>query len=512
MASENSIENPKGASLGLFDVAICIYLALPSLVFCSWFKPPIAALLALALAYGAYQTLKGTEWRRTNLSRAPLAWLALLSLAWVSLGGAGHFFYANFDWFTRDAILRDLSLAGWPPSYPTTDAAPLILRAPLGYYLPAALVGTWGGIQAADIALWLWTSVGFFLLLGAAVTMFATSRQRVICTILVVGFSGMDLAGYALTRGTLPRVTEHIEWWAGFAQYSANSTLLFWVPNHALPAWLTTILILRHWRQPALARIAPLLGSCVPLWSPLAALGTLPFFLAGIDWRRDLASLLSQRALLPLATVALVSARYLTAGAEHIPSGWLFAYADQGNQVLNLYLLLCLLEFGLLCMVLARLRSFDLRVAIAAIVLCLLPLYKFGYGNDIVMRASIPALLVLAMATVRPLTSSGPLAWRGTLGAILAIGGMGAMQEPLRAVLWPRWEPTGLSLVEVAERITRERGESALPTTYVTHLRQPDLRSMLRAPSPVLGTPTPDRGTSAAGNDGRAADAATKQP
>ncbi len=60
--------------------------------------------------------------------------------------------------------------------------------------------------------------------------------------------------------------------------------------------------------------------------------------------------------------------------------------------------------------------------------------------------------------------------------------------------------------------LARQNQVAFAPTTYVTHLRQPDLRSMLRAPSPVLGTPTPDRGTSAAGNDGRAADAATKQP
>lgn len=485
MASAQMIDTGRESRLGLLDAAVCIYLALPTLLFAAWFKVPVAAMMAAALSYGAYQILKDTDWHRTGLSRASLSLLALISLAWVSLGGAGHFFYANFDWFTRDAILRDLSLTGWPPSYPTTDVTPLILRAPIGYYLPAAVVGSWGGFGAADIALWLWTSLGVFLLLASAVSMFVGSLQRAICATLVLGFSGMDLAGYALTRGTLPQLTEHIEWWAGFAQYSANSTLLFWVPNHALPGWLSTILILRHWRQPELARVAPLLGSCVPLWSPLAALGTLPFFLAGIDWRRDLARLLSPRAFFPLAVVALVSARYLTIGAEHIPSGWLFAVAGQQGVVLNLYLLLCLLEFGLLCMVLARLRSFDLKVAIAAILLCLLPLYRFGYGNDIVMRASIPALLVLAMSAVKALTSNGAPAWRGTLGAILVIGCAGAMQEPLRAVLWPRWEPTGLSLVEVSERVTQARGEAALPSTYVAHLRQHDLSLLMRAPATV---------------------------
>ena len=363
MSSRNVTSASRKPGLGLFDAAICLYLALPTLIFCAWFEPVVAAILAAALGYGAYRSLKHADWRRIDLPGSTMAWLLPLAMAWVSLGGAGHLFYANFDWFTRDAILRDLSLSGWPPEYPTAGTSPLILRAPLGYYLPAATVGAIWNIQAADIALYIWTCLGFYLLLSAALSMFETTAQRVACAVLLLGFGGMDLAGYALIRGTLPQLGEHIEWWAGFAQYSANSTLLFWVPNHALPAWLATILILRHWRKPELAGIAPLLGSCVPLWSPLAALGTLPFFLVGIDCRRDLGRLLSIRSFLPLAVVALVSARYLTIGADRIPGGWLLAIARKEDVVLNLYLLLCLLEFGLLCMVLARLRAFGLQAA-----------------------------------------------------------------------------------------------------------------------------------------------------
>ena len=475
----------RAPGLTLWDGAICLYLALPTLVFCTWFRPAVAALLVAAVVCGLIFSLKQVQWTRGELPSRTVGWLALLSIAWVSLGGAGHFFYANFDWLTRDAILRDLAHTGWPPSYPTTEAHPLILRAPLGYFLPAAVVGALAGLHAADMMLFAWTSLGFFLLLAAAMPLFTTTKQRVVCLLVLLLFSGMDLAGYALVRGAIPVPGEHLEWWAGFAQYSANTTLLAWVPNHALPAWLTTIVIIRHWRQRELAMVAPVFGACVPLWSPLAALGTVPFFLAGIDWRRDLPQLLRARVFLPLALVALVSARYLSIGSQHIPGGWLLALASREDVVLNLYLLLCLLEFGLLCMVLARLRAFGLQVAIAAALLCVLPLYRFGYGNDIVMRASIPALLVLAIASAKALVSPGPRIWRGTLATLLAIGALGALQEPIRALLGQRWQPTGLSLVEVSERLTGGRGEAAMPTTYVSHLDQPDLAWMLRDPSQV---------------------------
>lgn len=473
------------SGLTFFDVAICLYLAAPVLVFCLWFKPPFAILLAILSGASMTQALAGARWRELELRPRFLLLLAAIALVWVALGGGGHFFFANHDWLTRDAVLRDLALTGWPPSYPTANAAPLILRAPIGYYLPASLVGKAWGLNAADLALYVWTSVGFFLTLAGAVRLFVKPFQRTICLLLLLLFGGMDLPGHVMFWRAIPEWGQHLEWWSGFAQYSSNSTLLFWVPNHAIPAWLTTLLILRHWRMPELARIAPLLGSCVPFWSPLAALGSVPFFLVGIDWRRHAWTLLSMRRFLPSALVALVCARYLTMGAAHIPGGWLFDGTERGDAFANVYAVFCLLEFGILSLVLLRLRAFGLAQAVAALILCLLPLYRFGYGNDFVMRASIPALLVLALASVDALTKPGNPLWRGVLAAVLMIGAAGASQEPVRALLLQTWKPTGMTLQEVSERVTPEKGEAALPHTYVTHLQDAGAARVLRTPSRV---------------------------
>lgn len=37
---------------------------------------------------------------------------------------------------------------------------------------------------------------------------------------------------------------EHIDFWCGIAQYSSMSTLLFWVFNQAIYAWLILCIIL----------------------------------------------------------------------------------------------------------------------------------------------------------------------------------------------------------------------------------------------------------------------------
>jgi hypothetical protein len=468
--------DPRARPLSALDAAACAYLALPVLIFCAWFRWPVAALFALLALLGWRNAFAGRRPARWEIGARTAAALFAFALAWTATGGIGHFLHANSDWPTRDAVLRDLARTPWPPAY-ELGAHPLILRAPVGYYLPASLVGSLLGVRAADIALYLWTAAGFALFLGLATTLFEKPAQRALACVVLVAFGGLDYAGFTLVEQRWPAPGEFIGWWAGSVQYSSNAALLFWVPNHALPAWLATLLVLRHWRAPALARIAPLCLACVPLWSPLAAVGLLPFLLAGIDWRRSDA-LRALLAGLPWLALAFVEARYLTLDSRTIAAGWLPHWYHDPRRFLILYALFCALEFGVLALVLLRLGADSTPLRLAIAILLLLPLYRFGPSNDLPMRASIPALTVLALATVAPLTGRGPLAWRAALAGLLAIGALGAAQEPERAFLAPRWDPPDLSLA----RLYAGAGEP-LPPHYVARLAPSSaLSRLLREP------------------------------
>ncbi len=474
-------------SLSLLDGLICLFLALPLLLFCAWFKWPFAIALALMTVFGFHQLLQGSRLGHFGIRPGLLLTIVVVAVIWTALAGVGHFFYANSDWLTRDAVLRDLTETAWPPKYESDGPLPLILRAPVGYYLPAAALGSILGLAFADIALYVWTVIGFVLVLCAATTRFSTSTQRWICCGVMIGFGGLDLAGYILNHFALPAPGEHIEWWARFAQYSSNSTLLFWVPNHALPAWLGILLVLRHWRTPALARMAPLLAATIPLWSPLAAIGLAPFFIAGLDWRRDSRKIFSLRTGLPFLGLALLVARFITMDTQAIPGGWAMENFRTAGEFFERYAMFCILEFGILALVLLRLRVFDVQLGTSLLILLALPLYRFGQGNDLVMRSSIPALTVLALATVRPLADAGRSAWRYALMGLLAVGAMGAAQEPWRALLTPRWDFKGQTLGEVSS--PKAHGYAgALPPHYVAILNQPGLLAMLREPSLVRPT------------------------
>ena len=101
-----------------------------------------------------------------------------------------------------------------------------------------------------------------------------------------------------------------------------------------------------------------------------------------------------------------------------------------------------LLEAGFIGAAIFALRPSP-QVALAMIVLALLPLVYFGPGNDLVMRGSIPSLAVLTIFACLALVEHVPdLAGRrkkAALGALLLIGAVTPIAEIARAILLPAW-------------------------------------------------------------------------
>lgn len=475
--------------LDWLDRAICVYLLLPVFLFCLWFTTPFAALLLSLVSYGSYRTLSrskaadpvGIQWRW-------LAAICALSLAWTAILGVGHFFYSNTDWIIRDAVLHDLATTSWPPSYTNDEGASLILRAPVGYYLPSAVIGRLAGVGAANTGLYLWTALGFALFLASACRIFKTGTHRITCVVLLLLFSGMDLLGYIWKARDLPVLGENVEWWLQIIQYPSNPYLMAWVPNHALPAWLGTILILRFWGLPTLSRITPLLSAAILLWSPLAAIGLFPFFLFALNWRRDFRILFSPHTSLPFLPPAVAIGTYLGMDAGAIRHGWQFQYFPSTGAFLYSYTLFCLLEFGMLALILSRLTQFTTATRIAVVVLCLLPIYVYGPYDDLAMRSSIPALAILALACVEPLTEQKRSIWQTLLLCVLAIGMLGSLQEPIRGLVVPNWKPLNKPIPDVI-LIEHDWAAHRFPSHYFAQPDQRGTNRFLRRPGPDNAVP-----------------------
>jgi hypothetical protein len=141
--------------------------------------------------------------------------------------------------------------------------------------------------------------------------------------------------------------------------------------------------------------------------------------------------------------VAGVAGAYLVMGAGDIRSG---VTARAGESMLFFvphYLQFVLLEAGVLWLLLLAVRA-DLLLVVAGLTLWLLPLAVFGPSNDLAMRASIPALVVLAIAAASVLSSPARALQRRVYWPILLVLLLGvptAVMEMTRAVQEPAWKP-----------------------------------------------------------------------
>ncbi len=454
---------------------IGLYLALPVLIFLGgWCKPQYALCLGLLWLIA----LKPLLYLSPRLPPPSLSKEIILTLAiafgWCLFGGAGHFFYANNDWPARDAVLHDLVVGQWPISYTEISGVKVILRAPIGYYLPAALLGKFIGVNTAHYLLFLWTVIGAALFIHIA-TENLHSWKKGLAYLLLVSFSGMDIAGYFFMIDLFS--TEHLEWWAHNFQYSSNTTLLFWVPHHALPGWLIAVLIYRQAYQTNLIYLLPtLIMSCL-LWSPLTAIGLVPFALFSlwhrwhlIDWWRLLAG-----PTWAALVLAIVLAMFLTMDIRDIPTG---EHIKFDAEFYRLYLQFIILEFALLCYLLWCVRITAISV-VAGLTLVMLPLFSFGQANDLVMRASIPALMVLCLFSMDILLNAKRIETvHVSIILVLLIGAITPAHEVIRSIVLPRWSPSLThNLLEV--------NAGNLPAHYFGRLNHTGLKVLFKEPTDI---------------------------
>jgi len=453
--SEPKLMNPEGrVALAPLDLLAIGYLTLPLFIFLiGWFEWWAAAIFVVLSAYALRPMFSGRGGARLPpLTLQQVAIAVGIGCAWTVLGGTDHLFYANFDWHVRDAVFHDLVVSHWPVGYGMHNGHETLLRAPLGFYLPAAVVGKATSLSVGYVALMLWTASGAVLFLLQILSLAeARVRAAFLSVVVVVLFSGADIVGELLNDGPRFRsdwdIAMHLEWWAGTYQYSSVTTQLFWVPNHAFAGWLIIGLLYRCGLTSDLEVILPVLLVTAALWSPLTALGLVPF----VAWRaaehlfkeRSM-KLLHPKNWLPALIVGLAVAAYLTLSAGGVPKGSVLAAWSSGDAVMSLLrqVQFFILEAGLIGLAIFLIRP-SIELIIALTVLALLPAVYLGPNNDLAMRGSIPALIVLAISAFRALLdkSQQPRMWqkKAFLAVMLLVGAMTPIAELSRAIIFPVW-------------------------------------------------------------------------
>jgi hypothetical protein len=456
------------------------YLALPTVVFLAgWIVVPIGPVAAVLVAIAVLALAMRRRSIEPSSAGPSIVPVVVVATAWCVIGGIGHFVFANPDWVVRDAVLVDLVGKPWPVTY-AVDGVATLMRAPIGYFLPAAVVGRLFGIRVAEYALLVWTVVGVALVFAMMLRDRPSPKATAIRLAIFIAFSGMDIVGQ-IAHYKPYSIGDHLEWWAFLFQYSSITTQLFWVPNHALPGWIAIAWLLGQ--DPRRLPVGPaiLFVAFAPLWSPLTTIGIAP--IVGVALLRQWAAersplvfraLLDWRMVVPVVACVALVFPYLVAGSDKVASGMNASVPFVGGDIVPRYIEFVLFEFaGFAALLLLRDRRDPLLWAAIGVLLAL-PVYRFGPYNDLAMRASIPALALLAirmgawLSTPYALTRD-PRA-RAIAVVLLVVGAVTPFMEVARVFMRPPWDlDQRSSLIDVT------RG-----THYLTPSHQPWLDSFLR--------------------------------
>ena len=388
------------------------YLMLPGVVWLlGWFHWWLGIPAAAALVAGFWRVMAGS-WRMSPRPRVFV--LLLVAFGWIMLTAAGGVFDgSNGDWLKHRGVLTDLAQHDWPVRLPDPVAAFLLaleegqpgpnalLRYYLGYYMVPGLIGHWIGAAALHWVVPIWTWIGIGLLVLLFTRHFTRIGALVVGVVVLVFFSGMDYLRVLLLSGEAVPLLDasHIETddfllWR--IQYSSNTSALMWVPQHFIASGLYAMLLLQLRREPRfLASIGVLLAASL-FWSPFVAVGLLPFIVV-LLMDNGLRPFFRWQNIVLAGPLAVLLIAFLTSGTSDIAKGWLWSKSDWGELAhwlpvfyLTEFLLLALLLW--LCQPqLGKERFFIASVAM----LTVLPVYTYGYFNDLGMRASLPALMIL---------------------------------------------------------------------------------------------------------------------
>jgi len=408
---------------------------------------------------------------------------AIAAIVLTTLGGEGRLVAANFDWRIRDAVLHDLVAQPWPFVY-RFEGRDWLLRAPLGMYLLPALAGKLVGQYGAMLMLWLQNGVALFIVLRILTAAHSRRASLVVVTVFVA-FSGWDVPGAMLTHrgGAIPA---DVGWWAGLFQYSSTVTLAYWAPNHAIGGWLVAALLLL-WEQRRIGIGGLAIGVALAMsWSPFALIGALPFLCqAGLSALR--ARRVTRREVACAAAVAatlLPLVAYLGADSLVLPHG----FRTLTTTFVTIYIVFVgfeLLPFVVLNHYVRTEGGFTRGTyRLAVVMLFLLPFYRLGPANEFVMRASVPALAIVAITTGHALARliAGGRVVPMTLGvgavAFGALTGLAQTASVLRAA------NLGISRCDVVQAWDQQAGSWAPKAQYFARLEQ--VPTLLRAPAPSV--------------------------
>ena len=388
--------------------ATYVYLGLPLLIFIIGWLNYGAALVFSLLFLLAFSKLYGKSDEDNSsylISRQFIGIAFLLALLWCFFAGIGYFYYQSWDYHIRNALFRDLINYKWPIFYDKANT-PLVYY--MGFWLFPALIGKISALFSnnpqlifllSNIILLLYAIGGTILIFLHIAVSFGLSdiRRFIFYCVFFIFFSGTDIIGYLFFMNTEQPFAYHLDWWAGFIQYSSFTTSMFWVFNQFIPTALTVFLIFNEHKIHTFALLlvfilflAPYPAiSCAVL---MASFAIKQFYLTSEKKLFLFADIFSIPNIIACFFLFPLIFLYFITNSGGIDRFSLITDTIPAYRVFLFLILECLLYIILIC------RYFYKNPLFVAMTLFLLiiPWFRFDQQNNFCMRTSISMLIALS--------------------------------------------------------------------------------------------------------------------
>ena len=416
-----------------------LYLVFPTIFFAyGWLKYPynVITIFGIGIFFvfairEIYQRLKSfrNNWSVQSTFILPFVIIAI----WLSLSGIGGLGFQNGDYDLKNTLLRSLIIEKWPLSM-IVEGVSMKVVYHLAYYLPAAAIGKLFGWIESNAFMFLWSFLGvmlafFWFVNISRIVVKKNSSSLFYLTIIFCLAGGLDFVGAYFVKDMPFSLIKHIDNWAWHVQYSSQTTLMYWVPQHSIPAWLLTGMVVSTINKAQSIKYIGISVAASILWSPFAIVGIFPYLivLGFMYLLPENRKFIFNRNSLIINAIAIwmgsIFLLYIASNNFSFPME--FIWNDiQNTRILVLTLLqFWFLEFGFLVFLIFAYnfvaqqkhtkevksvfqKSGDFWMffssnqkqhslfLLSIMILFVLPFFKMGIYNDLVMRSSIPALFI----------------------------------------------------------------------------------------------------------------------
>ena len=402
-------------SYSVFLAVVLAWLVIPVIIFCAGYLKLIPAIIfSLIFAGVAVFAVLFSDDRKISLPVSYVIAFAVAAVLVSILMGVGEYICSLQDHSYRRAILNDLVNYKWPVIYDmSTQQNPAVInitgssgKAAFCYYfvywMPAAAIGKLcgGSIAAANAALLIWTSIGVFLTF-AAMSVYS-KKASMFAVFFYLFFGGLDLIPFIIHEVNSYSDWLWLEGWVPHMSYICNFVNLGNVFHQAVPCYLICSMLLISRRPNALGLGCGILFC----YSPWAVIGILPVTIAKIfdkenryaGWKALIKDVLSPVNIISVIAILFVFVPfYMSTSGLSQEKGLTASFYDSIPKFILCYLALILLEVVPAAAIVFARRKKDIVFIVSVATLAAIPMIKISYQNDFAMRASMPALFVLAV-------------------------------------------------------------------------------------------------------------------